>query len=404
MTESLKHGSFWPYLFRGAVVVFIAVLITGILHGTWFIQQWELTNLDSLHALRGPQQVSQIYIVGITDDDFSREFGDKSPLDWKRIGAILQAISSGGARVIGVDVLTEDWPSEEVRRLKIDTPIVWARLIEDDSAAEVTLRPVLGSDGEGFETGPTTLEEINGVVRNYTPEPIIAGRGPVPSFTTLVSKHYLQITHGIQGRSDLSGGSVSGEHKPIPISFVANAKSFRYVSAGALLAASNQPQWSKNQLFQGKIVLLGGMFDASRDRYKTPLQEPMYGVQILAVTIASEILDKKLTEASWAIFLLLDAAVGLTLVALAYFVPRPWSLLAACSPLVVIGTASLFVFQLFSYYISTMPLLLGVFVHALLENTHEYRVLKKRNVYLSKEIERLRKPLATTSFEDTTNK
>ena len=341
----------------------------------------------------------QIDIVGITDIDFNQEFGDRSPLDHKKIVEILQAISSGGARVIGVDVLTEDWPVEKVERLRIGSPIIWARLIEDRSATELTLRPVLGGDGEGFETGPTTLEEVNGVVRNYTPAPVIVDRGEVLSFTQLVSERYLQIIRDFEGKSDPSRGRAFRKHKPVPISFVANARSFRYISAGALLVASKQPEWTKKQMFRGKVVLLGGMFGAARDRYQTPLGEPMYGVQILAVTIASEILDKRLAEASWIAFLVLDAIVGLVLVALAYFVPRPWTLLAAFAPIAVIGTASLFVFQLFGYYVSTMPLLCGVFVHVLLEHLRDYRVLKKTNVSLALEIERLRHPVVPSSSD-----
>ena len=146
-------------------------------------------------------------------------------------------------------------------------------------------------------------------------------------------------------------------------------------------------------MFQDKLVLIGGMFEASRDKYQTPTGEQMYGVQILAITIASEIVDRKLTEASWTIFLVLDVAVGLLLVAGGYFVPKPWRPLVVFAPIAIIGTASLFMFHLFSYYLSTMPLLFGVFVHALLENLRDYRLLKRENSILMPELESLRRLL-----------
>jgi CHASE2 domain-containing sensor protein len=59
-----------------------------------------------------PKEDHQIVLIDITDEDYRTLFDRKRPLNPKVIFALIRAAQQGGAKLIAVDISTEDWRDE----------------------------------------------------------------------------------------------------------------------------------------------------------------------------------------------------------------------------------------------------------------------------------------------------
>jgi CHASE2 domain-containing sensor protein len=385
---------------RGVLLIALAVAFTALGHRTSAVRGLERANLDILYALQGWGVHSDIDIVEITDSDYERLFNRHSPLDPATVVQIINGIAVAGAKVIGVDILTESWPVDALRGLDQRVPIVWIREVDRHTGAAAGLGPVLGAAGDSVCQGPEAIHQIFGVAREFEPFVRVAGNGLVPSFTRVIEA---KVADPASAGCGHEAPAVASEEIVEPIPFIGPAGVFRRFSAATILTAMHEPEWRQNQVMKGHIVLLGGTFPASRDYYDTPVQEGMYGVAILANIIGGRIF----AEAHWTAFLVIDIAVGLVLLTIGYYVGSVWRLGLITALIIAISFGSLLLFQYFRFYLSLMPVLVGIAIHFLLELFHhqrelrrEYAELQAKNAALVEEIDRLKADQPVVSRPD----
>jgi CHASE2 domain-containing sensor protein len=387
MRRDPRHG-FWPEFLRGAVLVGISVILTALLHQTLFVRELEWANLDSMFAWRGEKTFAQVDIVDINEDDYrnSNLFNSQSPLDRTLVMKLIRGIADAGARVIAVDILTPDWPSDTERQLDVSTPIVWVRGVEEKDDGQTILQPVLGGDGRLVCQGPARIREIFGVAREYDRKIHVSGDGIVRSFTDVIAQINAAGSKAPCRKTDEADDT---RHAIEPIEYLGKSNVFRHISASTILTAMNHTEWGRRRLMDGKVVLLGGTFSESRDVYRTPVQTNMHGVEILANIVAAGMSGGWIDEAGRLLFLTIDVLVGLTLVTAGHFLRGFWALGVMIAVILIVLAGGLVLFQLFRFFLSFVPVLIGVMIHFLLERANSHRHIVAENRRLICDNERL---------------
>jgi hypothetical protein len=354
------------YLFRGAVFVGLALAVTFVLHQTFFVRSFERANLDAFAVLLGRADRSdRVAVVVITDRDYADIFGRRSPLDRKKVEDLVRAIDQASAAVIGVDILTEEWPLDAAAKLeeKVVSPIVWVRDLVIDNGQAQRERP--GRRKDWNCRGPGLIHEVAGVARDYERRVRLnADDLVVPSFTEVIES----VHDADYSRQPCRDAPRAGAGQRDVVPFAGRLPPPRRFPASAVLAGLDQPAWKKAALLGRKIVLLGGAFDASRDYYATPFEERAYGVDILARIIAADLAHQQIKMAAWWAFISIDAALGFILVLAGWFLSPLWLFAAAGGAVVLVLGGSMFLFQEFLVYLSFIPVLLGVGMHFVFEH------------------------------------
>lgn len=374
----------------GAGYVCIALAATALLHWTQVVRGYERANLDSLYVLAGGEPPSEkVIVVAITDDDYAQKFGGRSPLDRETVEKLIRGIGKAGAAVIGVDIFTEDWPDGTASALEneVKVPIVWIRDVAIESGPIVREKTLAGLRRDWGCQGPGVLFLTAGVAREYGSRVAIAGdQGvgsfTVPSFTRVIERVYDH--HSNQSCAPREEGRGPETEKEF-IPFLGPPPTHRRVSASAVMAGMGQDGWEKSALMKGRIVLLGGSFEASRDYYHTPFQERVYGVDIQADILAADLSRGSVGEAGWIMLMVIDAAIGLGLVAIGWLIGRPWILVATVGVVLLVSVGSVFLFEYLGFYLSFIPVLVGVAFHFLVEHVRDYRALVRENLRLAAE-------------------
>jgi CHASE2 domain-containing sensor protein len=273
---------FWRHLLRTTPVILATILLT-VLAGR--VLQLDQAAIDLESRWRRPSTDSPIVVVHITDDDYETLFGSTSPLSPSRVGEILDAITVGKPRLIGVDLDTshhdyatlesDHWPS-----------IVWMQdLIADRGEA----RPgaVKGLDAAAFRGRPLST---NSATRVDT-----AGLAIVAPDTDGLIRRYQRCWKTRDGSfpsfvwaiSEPQHADVECASQPRPRRHVIEYGRFTRwsFSVGQIL---EQPHAAREQWLKDRIVLLGGAYAAARDVHATPLGQ-MFGIDILAAAIETEL-------------------------------------------------------------------------------------------------------------------
>jgi hypothetical protein len=196
-----SRADFARYLFRGAVYVRLALAATFVLHQTSLLRNIERANLDAVAVLVGlTDRWNRVAVVDITDEDYADIFGGRSPLDRKKVEDLIRAIDQGGPAVIGVDILTEEWPLGAAAKLEqeVRSPIVWFRNVVTDRGQ--ALREAPGTRTDWNCRGPGLLRTLSGVTREYERRVRLVAEDnrTVPSFTEVIESVYNNETHSQQ--------------------------------------------------------------------------------------------------------------------------------------------------------------------------------------------------------------
>ena len=296
---------------RAAPVIIIFVLLTFLLdYGGW-LRSFETTALDTFILLKQPLDDEHVVIVGITKEDYKEFFGGQSPLDPARLKEVIDAIAEGNPALIGVDL---DTSSESFRGLQFPPApvVVWARGAEraalrqgEDNAAEIgkgllrrflpfVFRPeeerfsvseVLGRGGNALPSGLAVVpRDGDGIIRRYrrsfkTWEPDAPS---MDSFSWAVVKEYRKSKGGAPKQAEDSG-------EVWVMNYAVKEYSFKPISVKEVLATHQGAGWQGERgPLKDKIVLLGGVYPASRDEHYTPAG-PRYGVELLAYAVESDL-------------------------------------------------------------------------------------------------------------------
>lgn len=241
-----------------------------------------MSALDPFAWVRAPRADSGVVVVRITDRDYLRLFGGRSPLDAARMEELVRAIAAGRPRVIGVDLDTSDPAFHAVQPLP-GVPVIWAReVVECEAYAAMpagcaaggwVFGPVLGGRNPRDSMAVVSLHpDPDGVIRRYRGE-IPGPGGPVPT---------LGVAVGRFGRHPEDRGRASGE-RMIVYRPVEGRWTF---DASTLLDLARSPGWADGVL-RGKAVLLGGSYREARDAHPTPLG-PLLGVEVWAQVAETE--------------------------------------------------------------------------------------------------------------------
>lgn len=353
------------YLATGVTIVLAAAALTTVVDKTWFQDKLKRANLDSLFLLSPPRPSPDVVLVEIKQCDYRELFNSSSPLEPRVVRQLIQAIGDAGARVIGVDLLTGHWDSADFQGLN-PPKLVWALDAEETGKGTWRLERIERGRGQAF--GPPALEVVDGQVRQYWREPRVEppgddGRGYVESFTNQLLRY-------------ASKGHVEPSAKPgesETIDFVARPSHFRVIKAGDVLLGAKSPRWKEEKIMDDKVVLLGGAFREARDQNQTPLGT-MYNVEVLANIVSSEMGSPRLHEAGDKETLIVDFLFGLAIVWVSYYQSRPWSVITVPLGAIIVAVGiSGVLFSVWRHYLSFMPILVGIVIHAGVEHFHEYR-------------------------------
>jgi CHASE2 domain len=372
--------TFGWYFARGAAWVGLALLLTFVLHGTQLVQRYERANLDSIATLvRLGEPSDRVAVVMITEKDYKTPFGSQSPLKSDVIKNLIVSIRQAGAAVVGVDVLTEEWPYEDITAIEKEAqiPIVWLGDVVIDGGSVKKERERNDKQKPWTCRGPSVLHKPSGVVREYDARVGFADGGSALSFTRLIEIVYQD--HSTQACKDPPPGLPERQLVPFPRG---RFQPHRFL-ASVVLAGLNDSDWQRNRLMDGQIVLLGGTFEASRDYHATPFEDRAYGVNIQAGIIAADLAHQQLAPTAWWVFLVADVALGLSLVTAGWFFGLPSILAITAGTIVLVFGGSLLLYQHFQIYLSFVPVLAGVSMHFLVEHLREHWKLRQQAVQLA---------------------
>ena len=166
---------FWTQALKKALLPLgvITGLVLGFEQLGWF-KHLEATVVDTFSRGQTTKVPRDIVIVEITDDDYKKLFGQRSPLNPNTVIELIKSVGQLNPRVIGVDLDTQDssWTKANLHSIEDLMPrIVWAGVPEETSAPEANtsdeqqlkalrLMPVLG-----HEVDPKERQPLVGIVR-----------------------------------------------------------------------------------------------------------------------------------------------------------------------------------------------------------------------------------------------
>ncbi len=361
--------------------------VTLFLHHTGWVSGFETAALDSVLIAVRSDIPGDVVIVGIDEEDYSDPglFGGRSPLDPLVLREVIDAVAAGRPAVIGVDL---DTSSDSFRNFELPPewpPIVWAcdaiSVVEDHEEAFEVMKPLGGLEIPPPSTLGIALlpPSFDSVLREYrrffrtTPH-----EEALPSFPFALAS--------LAGRMPFSEDK---NREDLLLSYVATASDFPSLTVREVLAASKGEGWRSGGPLAGKVVLIGGLYRAARDRHRTPVG-PMYGVQLMAQAVDLELKGEGIRQLGHSKLFIVELIAGTILVWVGYrFAPRR-ALLLSLLLIPLLGIlCSLTAFLSLALWADFSIPLLGVVLHELQHSAHESR---QRIRELEAELAALRTP------------
>lgn len=282
-----------------AVALVLAAVFVGAL--SWqhlagrrgLLDRFETVLLDMRFALRGPRPApDDLVIVAIDDATIAAEGG--FPLPRARLAELVDRIAAGGAQGLAVDLLLLDDRQGDaaLARAFATLPTVLAGVGVFDAPTRLTSavpapgsvllpRPALA---EAATVGLVNIATDLGGTPRHIPMVFAAPNGPAFSFAlraaSLVASGPRRLA---RGALDLGHGMRPldiGWH--LPLNYYGPHGAFEIVSAEALLDGSATPD-----RLAGHLVLLGATGTGVGDRFGTPFDRVLPGVEVLATGIAN---------------------------------------------------------------------------------------------------------------------
>jgi adenylate cyclase len=261
-----------------------------------------------------------VAIVAIDDETVAAAGG--YPLDRSRLAALVRGIGEAGARALAVDLLFVDTTGRTADRDLADAlgslPAViagagmfeganWPTSRIPGTAGELLPRPVFT---DAAVVGLVNIATDAGGTPRHMPLVFMTSTGPMPSFglqaAGLFAGSTPSLTHegvriaGVVRRLDL------GWH--LPLRYYGPRGTVKTVSGQAVLDGAGT-----NSSLEGRLVLLGATATAIGDRFSTPFDPVLPGVEVLATGIANLLDGSGLVRTSE--IRRIDAGVTLALVA-----------------------------------------------------------------------------------------
>ena len=292
---------------RRALLAIIGAVLFFVLAGR--LEEFyglEAAARDWQASLRGSALDSNVVLVTITDRDYGRYFGGRSPLDPDVLDTLLRAIAAGAPRAIGVDLDTAHPGFARMPPPGDSPPIIWAQEAVGCDEARGVEPPAAGVESAG-ETRPEAPSDSCAATA-LVPQPVLGGRdsavraGLVANVldrkgTVRLYSPFLATTNGIlPSFAYLVAAASAPGARPGPVSG-ADSTALRFISFHrdaawhfsvqqilAMVAESGTGYTGPRGVLHDRIVLLGGSYRAGRDEHHTPLGM-MAGVTIQGQTV-----------------------------------------------------------------------------------------------------------------------
>lgn len=386
MTPPFSWRKYGRYFLTGLAFMYGFKTLDSLLEKTAIVQRMERANLDALFSGKKTEVSKDIFIVTVTEEDYSQLFGGVSPLQPSKLNEVISAILESGPKVLGVDFDTSAWKDVGVRP-PAGTTIVWAKETVGNLSSKDVCYGV-----------PVYVPNEDGFIRDYSA--YVEGNGQAfPTLAVNLAEVYLKGT--CLNPLPLNQWKKT---EPLPlINYAGDATAFNRLSASALLqlkgseddpgAATRWALWKNENPLKGKLVLLGGAYRAARDAYPTPVGY-LDGVVILAHTAQTRLPGHELRS---------DAPKGLlngwlsiqayVLLLATYFIPKAWRM----GITILTGPIYAFIgnwiwFFAGGTFLSFVPYLVGLTVHQIYDHIKDFRKLEKDNHNLKERLRVLESP------------
>jgi len=265
---------------RPALIVL--ALVVALIQLSGVPEKLSKETLDAALILQNKQLAPDVSLVDIDDEDYAHLFHSKSPLDPVVVSQIIDAVVTGGARVVVVDLETSDSPLSEFRLPRESPPIVWAAAASGADGSFVLRQPLGGQSVSGTaEVGVAQVPlDSTGVVRSY-----------VRGFQAGPTSWYPSLPYAAWEAFAAKGSKHMGR-LPTPNELLLDYQyRFRLLKARVLmevLKPDRKKAWIDSHLFANNVVIIGGTFWAARDQYATPVGLKS-GMEIVAQATQAEI-------------------------------------------------------------------------------------------------------------------
>jgi adenylate cyclase len=293
-----------PNLPVAVIVVALALglLYAGLLARTHLngtasvVDRFETVMLDLRIALVGPRRPPEEVVIVAIDDRTLDSVGPY-PLPRDHLADLITRIRQAGARALAVDILlfgsSEDDKDGSLAKAMAELPSVTAGAaqMEEENAPSTALPVVRTMLAPAPAVAATTSVGLANIVTDtggtprHVPMLFLSPEGLQPSFSLLAAGKFQGEPATMTGKG-LRFGPRSvpldlGWH--LALNYFGPSGSIATISAGDLLSSSTD----HGDLLAGRMVVLGVTATAVGDRFSTPFDPVMPGVEVQATAIAN---------------------------------------------------------------------------------------------------------------------
>lgn len=289
------------------------------------LDRFETVLVDLRIALQGERPPPDPVVIVAIDDATIDAIGPY-PLPRDVLADLVTRIRARGAKALAVDILLfgASDPAADVALAravgKLPTVVAGAgRTSEDDRPASgvpmvtsmLSPTPVIA---EATRTGLVNIVTDFGGTPRHVPMLFLSGEGLLPSFSLQAAGLYREASPTVSGEGvDLGAGPVALDSAwHLALNYYGSGGTLATVSAAELLA----PPGGTGPDLTGKLVVLGVTATAVGDRFSTPFDPVMPGVEVQATAIANLLDGTPLVRTSAVRKLDAAAALLITLAAL----------------------------------------------------------------------------------------
>lgn len=317
----------------------------------------------------------RIVLITIDDADYRSLFKATSPLNSEKLIELIQAIRNYKPRVLGVDLLTGDWPPRSRMLGDDNPPVAWAR----DGLEESLSGVLIWNRVAGYAVPPATLcyaapigrPDPDGSVRHYSTSVHTQGSGSgetgiFPTLPVVLASSFPDKPLDCRSRPNLSIKRIK---------FTGPNHFFDHLRASDVLRDSSGLLRTH---FQGKIAILGGTYAAARDQYASA-GGFLSGLDILAHSVETE-LSEPVHEVPWLASALLNLGFSLLLYCVVFHLP--WPLDISASIIAVALSSLIFGWLAYSlgYFLPIRSAWFGIPIGIIVEHCLECKILRHESV------------------------
>ncbi|MBI1734441.1 MAG: adenylate/guanylate cyclase domain-containing protein [Candidatus Rokubacteria bacterium] len=318
-----------------AVGIAASLLVTGAA-GLGYLQGLQGWALDLVQQVQGQQHPPGIVVVGITDEEFDNELGGRTPTSRAYLAKVVRGLQRAGARAVLLDFdFTSPTEPENDRQLA-EAILAFSengisKVVFTDGAVKgkgpLTDPRILAATVRGTPNQPVDPDQI---VRHAALVAPSASDGSPQAVLSLALVARMagysneQLQRAIDAgkialprwkdgtRLEAGNDEISLEFKRRDrIRFVGPANSFLTIPSAPIAAlADPDVEPATDNPVRGRVVLVGGAFEASRDFFHTP-KGRMYGVEVHATMVHMLLTRSFVRTAGWGTSLAVQGGIVL---------------------------------------------------------------------------------------------